>query len=248
MFQSGARRLPGPRYRGRRAEHDVALTDKERNDGSGYRHSDTDRPIASRPDSLQQDRERNGSARGAIARGGGVGATGTPLSRQPQVVGAADGATAGGEHGIAQEGVGSARLLVSDVGTALLLLDEARYRVVKRLFGVSRDRSWAVTLIALAVLAQAAHDKSDQMLKGPGGPTRADVVLGAAALRELLAGIPGPSSRDTPLVATLVMIAVAGALVRPALSRTAHGIRTSSHRARLSFRHRYGHLLPASAR
>ncbi|MGZ4288903.1 MAG: hypothetical protein ACXVXL_31530 [Solirubrobacteraceae bacterium] len=152
------------------------------------------------------------------------------------------------EQGIAPEGVGSARLLVSDVRTAFLLLDEARYRAVKRLFGVSRDDSWAVTLIGLAVLAQAAHDKSDQMLRGPGGPTRADVALGAAALRELLAGIPGPSSRDTPPVATLVTIAVVGALVRPGLSRTVHGIRTSAHHARQSFNHRYGHHLPASAR
>ena len=105
-----------------------------------------------------------------------------------------------------------------------------------------------MTLIALALVADAAHEKSDQMLRGPGGPTRADVALGAARLRELLAGIAGPSSRDTPFFATLVTIAVGGALVRPALSRTVHGIRTSAHHVRQSFNHRYSHHLPASAR
>ena len=135
---------------------------------------------------------------------------------------------------------------MSDVRVALLLVDEARHRVVERWFGVLREQSWPVTLIALALLAGAAHDKSDQLLKGPGGPTRSDVVLGAAGLRELLTWIPGPSSRDTPLVGTLVMVAFVGALVGPAVSRAAHGIRISSHRARLSFNHRYGHLLPTT--
>jgi hypothetical protein len=149
---------------------------------------------------------------------------------------------------IALDGVGGARLLVSDVRVAFLLVDEARYQAVKRLFGVPRDQSWIVTLIALALLAQAAHEKLDQMLRGPGGPTGADAALGAAALREFLIWIPGPSSRDDPLVGTLMLIAVAGALVRPGLSRAAHGVRgAASHRARQSFNHRYGPLLPARA-
>ena len=227
---------------------------------------DTERPIASPSDSVQRDRERTRPARGpappgsngrangvpslpqphAVAPPGSNGrANGVPSLPQPHAVGLTAEATTDGQRDIALADVGGARLLVSDVRVALLLLDEARHRAVKRLFGVSRDQSWAVTLIALAALAQAAHEKSDQMLRGPGGPTRADVALGAAALRELLAWIPGPSSRDTPLVGTLVMIAVVGAGVRPGLSRTAHGIRTSSHRARQSFNHRYGHLLPA---
>jgi hypothetical protein len=207
----------------------------------------TDRPIGS-PTSGFARRERTSPAPEPIPPGADGRANGAASPTQPQVVEAAAGAAANGEHGIAPEGVGSAKLLVSDVRTAFLLVDEARYHAVKRLFGVPRDQSWAVTLIGLAVLAHAAHDKSDQMLKGPGGPTRADVALGAAALRELLAGIPGPSSRDTPLVATVVTIAVVGALVRPGLSRTVHGIRTSAHHARQSFNHRYGHHLPASAR
>ena len=160
----------------------------------------------------------------------------------PQVIRTA-GATVDGQRDSALEDAGGARLLVSDVRVALLLLDDVRYRVLRRLFGVSRDQSWAVTLIALVVLAQAAHETSDQMLRGRGGPTRADVALGAAAVRGLLAGIPGPEARETPLVATLVTIALLGALVRPGLSRAAHEIRSSSHRARQSFNHRYGHLL-----
>ena len=112
------------------------------------------------------------------------------------------------------------RLLVTDVGVLLLLVDERRRRIVERLFGVSRDQSWQVTLLALVLLAQAAHEKSDRVLRGPGGPTRADAMLGAATLRELLTAIPGPQARETPLVGTLVMIALVGALVS---SRTEPG-------------------------
>jgi hypothetical protein len=86
------------------------------------------------------------------------------------------------------------------------------------------------------------------MFRGPGGPTRADVALGAAALNQLLTGISGPSFPDTPSVGALVSIAVAGALVRPGLRRTIHDLRASSRRVRHSFNHRYGQLLPTSAR
>lgn len=164
-----------------------------------------------------------------------------------QDVGAGTRAASAGERDVALEEAADARLLVSDVRVALLLLDEARHRVVERFFGVSRDQSWLLTLIALALIAEAANAKAERMLRGPGGPTRADVALGAAALRELLSGISGPSSRDTPLLGTLVMIAVVGAVVRPGLRRTVHGIRASSHRVRHSFNHGYGHLLPTAA-
>lgn len=209
----------------------------------------TERPIGSGTSgSLQQEPKRAGPRREPIPPGGGVPTNGALPFPQPQIFRTAAGHPADGEHAVALEDVGGARLLVSDVRTALLLLDEARYRAVRRLFGVSRDQSWAVTVIGLALLASVAHDKAEQMLRGPGGPTRAEVMLGAAGLRELLVGIPGPASRDTPLVATLLAIAVVGAVVRPGLSRAAHGIRTATHRARHSFNHRYGHLLPTSAR
>jgi len=206
-----------------------------------------DRPIGSPTSGLaRRERERTSPAPDPIPPGANRRTNPTGSPSQPRIVGAGARAAPGGELDIALKDIAGAKLLVSDVRVALLLVDEARQRVVERLFGVSREQSWQVTLIALVLLASTAHDKSDQLLKGLGGPTRSDVVLGAAGLRELLTWISGQSSRDTPLVGTLVMVAIVGALVRPGVSRAAHGIRTSSHRARLSFKHRYGHLLPAT--
>ena len=198
------------------------------------------------PTSGSERQERTPPARESSASRSAGRANGSPSLPEPRVVGVEAGTTATGEREISLEGYGGARLLVSDARVALLLLDRARYRVVARLFGVPKDQSWPVTLIALALVAGAADKKWDQMVRGPGGPTRSDVALGVATLRELLIPVAGPSSRDMPLVGTLVMIAVAGALVRPGLSRAVHGIRSSSHRARGAFNHRYGHLLPAA--
>ena len=207
----------------------------------------TDRPIGSSTSGLAgRDRERTSPAPDPIPLGADGRTSCTGSLSQSRIVGVAARAAAGGELDIALEDVAGARLLVSDVRVALLLVDDARHRLVKRVFGVSREQSWQVTLIALVLLASAAHDKSDQVLKGPGGPTRSDVMLGAAGLRELLTWISGQTARDTPLVGTLVMVALVRALVRPGVSRAAHGITTSSHRARLSFNHRYGHLPPAT--
>lgn len=48
---------------------------------------------------------------------------------------------------------GGARLLVSDSTVAYLLLNGARGRVVQRMFGVPKNKSALVTIVALAALA-----------------------------------------------------------------------------------------------
>ena len=161
--------------------------------------------------------------------------------------GVAAGVRVGGENGRLLEDVGGAKLLAWDVRIVLLLLDEAQFRIVRRVFGVSRDQSRLVTLIALALIAQAARTKADQMLRGPGGPTRADAALGAVTFSELLTEISGLSSTDTQLIGTLVAIAAVGSCVRPALRRTAHGSEWLRTQVRHSFNDRYGHLLPTPA-
>jgi hypothetical protein len=134
-----------------------------------------------------------------------------------------------------------AKLIISDARTAYLLLDEARYRTVERLFGVPRHQSALVTVVALGMLAEALRKKTDQMLRGPGRPSLADAALGAGATRELVNGIVGSPSRDTPLAATLVAVAVIGTAFGPVLRRSIRGVGASSHRVRIMFSHRYGH-------
>lgn len=160
-------------------------------------------------------------------------------------------AHAGDGHGIALrrlEDTGGARLLVSDMRVAFLLLNEARYRTIQRLFGVSRDQVNLTTAIAALVLAGAVHDRAEQMLNAPGAPSATDAALGAGVLRELIYGAAGPWSRDTPLFGTLVTIAVLGGLAKPAVGVSVRNIRASSRRMKLLFGGRYGHLLARNQR
>jgi hypothetical protein len=143
---------------------------------------------------------------------------------------------------------GGARLLVSDSRVVYLLLNDARGRVMERVFGVPKDKSALLTVVALATLAQAVHDKAERVFNVPGPPSQGDTVLVAAALNEALHGIAGAGSRDAPFFGALVTIALLGASVRPALRASFRGIRAVTHDARADFDHRYGHLIRPNRR
>ena len=140
-------------------------------------------------------------------------------------------------------------LLASDMRIAFLLLNEARYRTIERLFGVSRDQANLVTAIAALVIARAARDTStrtSRTLKGPGGPKRGDAVLGGAMLNQVLADLAGPSSKEMPAMGALIAIALVAAGSGPAVRRSARSVRAFSHELRHTFNHRYGRLIGPS--
>ncbi len=152
-----------------------------------------------------------------------------------------DAGDAGVAHG---QQISGTRLLRTDIRMAYLLLNEARHRTIQGVFGVSRDQSNLVTLIALGVLAQASRDRAVRVVKAPGGPRPADALLGTALLKELVHRIAGPDSKDTPLIGTLVAIAVLGRLSRPVFGESVRAIRASARRTRAIFGQRYGHAAP----
>ena len=144
---------------------------------------------------------------------------------------------------IREEYFGGARLLASDARVVYLLVDEARSRVIASMFGISGENSALVTAIALGIGAQAVRAKFVQVLAAPGPPTSADAVIGTAVLREGVHRITGISTREAPLLGGLVTVALASAVLRPALGTAVRGARASSQRARAGFDHRYGHVI-----
>jgi hypothetical protein len=153
---------------------------------------------------------------------------------------------AGQQQGVAlnhYQDFGGARLLFSDIRVAFLLLNEARNRILVRLFGVSTDTSFLVTIIAVGTLAETIHSKAVRVLGVQARPSLGDTMIGAAVLKESIHGIAGARSRDTPFLATLIAFAVLGRSFRPALGASFRGVKASSHRARAGFDHRYGHLV-----
>jgi hypothetical protein len=144
---------------------------------------------------------------------------------------------------ISASDVDGARLFVSDMTTAFLLVNDARHRAIERLLGVPRDQANVATLIAALIVAQAAQDHARRVFRAPATPAAGDMLLGTATARELLRGMAGPTSRETPLLGTLLALAVLGGPAFRAARGSLHGIRTSSRRANAGFRHRYGYLV-----
>jgi hypothetical protein len=70
-----------------------------------------------------------------------------------------------------------------------------------------------------------------------------DTAIAAAALKASVHGIAGEWSRETPMLGTLVAIAVMGSLFRPLLRVSFRDVKASSHRIRVAFDGRYGHLV-----
>jgi hypothetical protein len=134
------------------------------------------------------------------------------------------------------------RLLESDIGVIYLLLNEARYRALARVFGVSREQANFATLVFVALLAEAARARAER-LRGMPGPSRSDIALSGATVRELGYIVAGATLRETPMFSTLVAIAVVWKLSGPVVTRSLHGMRTGSHRFWHGFHHRYGYLV-----
>jgi hypothetical protein len=138
---------------------------------------------------------------------------------------------------------GGARLLFGDLSIAALLLNHARRRVAARTFGVAEDQSLLVSIIAVGMLAGAARNRAARVAAVPAIPSVGDSILVAGVLKESVHGLAGDWSKDTPLFTTLVAIAMLGSLARPVLRLSFRDVKASSHRARLAFDHRYGHLI-----
>ena len=133
-----------------------------------------------------------------------------------------------------------------DLRLALGLANEVRCRVVMRLFGVRRDQSWAVTLIALGLLLGAAHDGRERLRARRPHPMSGDAVLGAFAADEIMHLLGGPGSRQVRQFAALTALALVAAATGPTVSRSVHGVTASGRRVRAAVRHHYGRRLPAA--
>ncbi len=142
-----------------------------------------------------------------------------------------------------EEFLGGATLLVADARTAFLLLNEARARVMTRLFGISGPGSTLVTIIALGLAWESTHRKVARVVKAPGTPELGEVAIGTAVLTESIRWLGGPATGESPFLGPLVLFALAGHALRPVVRSTVHGARSSAHRAHTGLDHRYGHIV-----
>jgi hypothetical protein len=138
--------------------------------------------------------------------------------------------------------------LESDLRISFLMLNEARYRAMAALFGLSREQTNLASLVLLGTVAHAIRERAHRMMVAWPAPTAGDSVLGVATLREAVQTVAGPASRDTSMFGTLVAIAAAGGVCLPLARRSLRAFEQASERAGAAFKHRYGHHAAAASR
>jgi hypothetical protein len=124
------------------------------------------------------------------------------------------------------------RLFAGDAIIVFRILSEARHRAVARVFGVGKEHSTLVTLIAISAFARALHriatTPRTQVRKVRSSPTAVgDAMIGTAAFRETVDSIAGHPSRDTSSAAALIAFAVLAHLFRPAVAGLLRAVRES---------------------
>ncbi len=132
------------------------------------------------------------------------------------------------------QGAGGARLLRSDAGIAFLLLNEARHRILVRLFGISRNDSSFVTVIGIGIAGAVLCQKMARLRRLASRPSASSTLIGAATLNEAAHRIAGESSRRTPFLGGLITFALVGRY-HSVVSRSIRGAIASVRRIRNTY-------------
>ena len=140
------------------------------------------------------------------------------------------------------------RLLRTDARVAAMLANEWRYRLIERTFGASREQANVITAVGALVLAESLHGHAQRMMQGPAFPPPGDIGLGLVAGREVIYGVAGESSRDMPLLGSIVTVAVFGGFLAPVLRDAQRSSRAAFSAGRARFNVRYGHLIRTRVR
>jgi hypothetical protein len=150
-------------------------------------------------------------------------------------------------HGVANsraaEVATGGNLLLSDLRTGYLLLNELRYRTIVRTFGVTRQQANLVTLVGVSMLSQALADRAARLMRITGPPMAMDGALTVAGLRGVVCQVAGVPSAEVPWGGTLLAMGILGGAFAPTLTRALRGLRTDSLRLSTDFHHRYGYLV-----
>ena len=135
------------------------------------------------------------------------------------------------------EHLSSARLFVGDTAIASRLVNEARHRIMYRVFGMPREHSNLMTLFVIAAfvraLQRAAATPGTQVRKARSSPTAVgDTMIGAAVAKETVNSIAGHPARDMPFAAALIGFAMTVYAFRAGMKRLLHAVRPSLRRIR----------------
>jgi hypothetical protein len=119
-------------------------------------------------------------------------------------------------------------MLFGDAIITFLLINEARRRIVVWVFGVPREDSELITVIATGSLPKGVQSRA-RVIAAWVVPSFAATVMGAGALKEAANSIAGDWSRTVPAFGTLITVAVVAKSFGPGLRASFRGLRKGFH-------------------
>jgi hypothetical protein len=118
--------------------------------------------------------------------------------------------------------VSAERAFLCDVRLVLAALNQARYPLMRRAFGVSREQVNLLTFVVALSVAGATYDVIARFLRHPWPLDGAETAMAAAVVREAGFGIAGPKIRQTHVFGALIAIVAMKGLALPGLRRALH--------------------------
>jgi hypothetical protein len=115
--------------------------------------------------------------------------------------------------------------MIGDAIMGLLLLNDVRHRVLTRVFGVSREQSNVMTVVAVGLVSEGLHSRAAKVRGARPHLSIADSAIGAMSLKEAAHGVAGPWSRSVPFFGALIAFAALARSFGPMVRGSFHGAR-----------------------
>jgi hypothetical protein len=140
--------------------------------------------------------------------------------------------------------VSAERAFLNDVRLTLALLNWARYPILHRMFGISREQVNILTFILALSAADATYEVVRRFIRHPWPLDGADSLIAAFILREGGFTLAGPKARDKQLFGTLIVVAGVGSLVVARVRRVLHRLHVAERRVGEERMRIYGAVSP----
>jgi hypothetical protein len=126
--------------------------------------------------------------------------------------------------------VSAERAFFYDVRLVLAVLNQARYPLLRRVFGVSRDQANLLTFVLALGAANVTYDALRRFIRHPWPFDGPDTIMGAAVVREAGFGIAGPKVAQAHVFGALIAFAAMKGLTLPEVRRALHGLHVVEQR------------------
>jgi hypothetical protein len=136
--------------------------------------------------------------------------------------------------------VSAQRAFLSDARLTLAVLNQGRYPVLSRMFGVPREQANLLTFVLLLTAANATYDTLRRIIRHPWPLSGTDTGITTFLVREAGFGIAGPKAREVQFFGTLIAVAGIGGLTLPGIRRALHGVHVAEQRVGQQRRRIYG--------